>query len=132
MAMDGRTRGRPNRLSDPEFAQQVAEALAEGKSRQEVADMFDVKSLETITRWRKDPRVTGILTTLINDRVREVTRKVDSRTAGILENRDDLTVRVLLDIRKEFLGGALREETQKADENVVNAAMDAAADPEFQ
>lgn len=124
-------------ISDPAFAAVVAGLLSDGLSRQQVMHelsergLAEVKDPTTITRWRKDPRVKGLLTTLINDRVREVTRKVDAKIAAILE-RDDLTVRELLDIRKEFLGGALREETQKADENVVNAAMDAAANPAFQ
>ena len=122
---------RPSRLSDPHFAQQVAEALAEGMTRQQVADLFDVKDLATITAWRKDPRVKGILTTLINDRVREVTRKVDAKLAAILE-RNDLTVQELIMIRKEFLGGALRAEAEKADDVTINEAMAAAESPEFQ
>jgi transposase-like protein len=122
---------RPNALADPEFAQRVAEMLADGLSRREIANRLGVKDPMTISRWRKDPRVTGILTGLINDRVREVTRKVDSKIAGILE-KDDLTIQELLAIRKEFLGGALRAEAEKADHVTVNEAMTAAEDPQFQ
>jgi hypothetical protein len=123
--------GRPHALSNPEFCQKVAEGFAEGWSRQQMADHFDIKDLATITRWRKDPRIKPLLTTLINDRVREVTRKVDAKIAAVLE-RDDLTVTELLAIRKEFLGGALRQEAEKADGETIQQAMQAAEDPGFQ
>lgn len=122
--------GRPSRLSDPEFAQEVAEALAEGLSRAEMCSLFGVKDPATITRWKKDPRVKGVLNRLINDRVQEVTRKVDAKIAAILA-RDDLTVQELIMIRKEYLGGSLRAATEKADDDTVAEAVRAAEDPEF-
>jgi hypothetical protein len=132
-----RTAGRPNKLSDPAFAQAVAELLADGLTRQQVMDKLEelnlavVKDPQTISRWKRDPRVKGILTKLINERVQEVTRKVDSKIAAILE-RDDLTVQELILIRKEYLGGALRAQTEKADQDTVEEAMKAAEDPDFQ
>lgn len=123
--------GRPSRLADPEFALKVAEALAEGLSRDQMCTLFDVKDPMTITRWKRDPRVKGHLTKIINERVQEVTRKVDSKIAAILD-RDDLTVQELILIRKEFLGGALRDQTQQVDDQTVQEAMRAAEDPDFQ
>lgn len=129
--------GRPNKLSDPAFAQAVAELLANGLSRQQVMDKLEelnlavVRDPMTISRWKRDPRVKGILTKLINERVQEVTRKVDSKIAAILE-KDDLTVQELILIRKEYLGGALRAQTEKADEETVQEAMVAAESPDFQ
>ena len=123
--------GRPSKLADPAFAQRVAEALAEGLSRAKMCETFNVSDPATITRWKRDPRVKGHLTKIINERVQEVTRKVDSKIAAILD-RDDLTVQELILIRKEFLGGALRDQTQQVDDQTVQEAMRAAEDPEFQ
>ena len=129
--------GRPSQLANPAFAQKVAELLAEGLSRQQVIERLEKAGLAhvedpmTITRWKRDPRVKGHLTKIINERVQEVTRKVDSKIAAILD-RDDLTVQELILIRKEFLGGALRDQTQQVDDQTVQEAMRAAEDPEFQ
>lgn len=114
---------RPNPLADPEFAQQVAEAFAAGLSRQDMADMFAVRDLATITRWRKDPRVKAIAHKIIEDRILAVTRRVDSVIEGRLAHANDMSIQELLAIRKEFLGGALRAQTEKADEDTINEAM---------
>jgi hypothetical protein len=115
---------RPNPLADPDFAQQVAEAFAAGCSREDMCEMFGVSQPDTITRWRRDPRVKARAFKIIEDRVLQVTRKVDGVIAGRLEDADHMTIRELLDIRKEFLGGALRAQTEKADDETVNEAAD--------
>jgi transposase len=116
---------RPNPLADPEFAKLVAEAFADGMSRNEMCEMFGVKDPDTITRWRRDPRVQGYALKLIQDRVLQVTRKVDGKIAALLE-REDLTVMELLAIRKEFAGGKLREQMEKADELTHQRGSDVA------
>jgi hypothetical protein len=88
-----------------------------------MAEIFGVKDLDTITRWRRDIRVKGIALKLIEDRVLQVTRKVDAVIAQRLETANELTTKELLEIRKEFLGGALREQHQKADVETTNEAM---------
>jgi hypothetical protein len=84
--------------------------------------MFGVKDPATITRWRRDPRVKTYALKLIEDRVLQVTRKVDGVIAERLEHASDMTITELLAIRKEFLGGALRSQTEKADDETVNEA----------
>ncbi len=116
-------RGRPHHLDDPEFAQQVAELFVAGCSRTEMCDALGVQDPKTITKWRRDPRVTTIAKKLISDRVLEITRKTDAEIATRLMNASELTVKEILDIRKEFLGGALREQTQEVDEHTINEAM---------
>lgn len=116
---------RPNPLADPDFAQQVAEAFAAGLSRGDMADMFSVKDKDTITRWRRDPRVKTRALKIIEDRVLQVTRKVDGVIAERLEHAADMTITELLAIRKEFLGGALRAQTEKADEATITEAVEA-------
>ncbi len=87
-----------------------------------MCEMFGVKDQDTITRWRRDARVKAYAMKLIEDRVLQVTRKVDGAIAQRLENAGELTVMELITIRREFLGGALRAQTEKADENTVNEA----------
>lgn len=86
--------------------------------------MFSVKDLDTITRWRRDARVKAIAFKLIEDRVLQVTRRVDATIAARLENSENLTTKELLEIRKEYLGGKLREQHEKADDETVHEAMD--------
>lgn len=114
---------RPNPLADPAFAKEVAEAFAAGLSRQDMCDMFGVKDRDTITRWRRDPRVKAYALKIIEDRVLQVTRKVDGVIAERLEHASDMTVMELLAIRKEFLGGALRAQTENVDDATVGEAM---------
>jgi transposase-like protein len=118
------TRGRPNPLNDPKFAKAVAQAFVDGNTRQQMAEMFGVKDLDTITRWRRDARVKTHALKLIEDRVLQVTRKVDAEIAKRLENPEDMTNRELIDIRKEYMGGALRKQTEKADDETINEAAD--------
>lgn len=89
-----------------------------------MCDILGVKDRDTITRWRRDPRVKGIILKLIEDRILQVTRKVDGVIADRLERADELTITELLAIRKEFLGGALRAQTEKADEDTIAEAQD--------
>jgi hypothetical protein len=115
--------GRPNPLANPAFAREVAEAFVGGLSRREMADIFGVKDLDTITRWRRDPRVKAVALKLIEDRILQVTRRVDAVISQRLEKAEDMTVQELVLIRKEFLGGALRAQTERADAETVNEAQ---------
>src|ERR1044072_4036598 len=113
---------RPNPLAEPEFAKRVGEAFAAGLSRKDMAEMFNVTT-ETITRWRRDPRAKSVALKIIEDRVLQVTRKVDGVIAERLEHANEMTIDELLKIRKEFLGGALRGQTEKADEETIAEAQ---------
>jgi hypothetical protein len=115
------TKGRPNKMADPEAAYQVAEMLVNGSTREQVAEVMGVRK-EAVTRWKRDPRVQVHIKRLIKDRVYEITRKTDSEIASRLQNPGELTVKELLAIRSEFLGGALRDETNEVDEGTINEA----------
>lgn len=97
-------------------------------SRQDMCEAFGVKDPDTITRWRRDPRVKVYALKLIEDRILQVTRKVDGVIAERLQHAEDMSIQELLAIRKEFLGGALRQQTEKADEATVVEAMKAVED----
>lgn len=114
---------RINQLADPDFAQNVAELFAAGLSRAQMCEELGVRDRATITRWRRDPRVRARALKIIEDRVLQVTRRVDSSIARRLQDADKLTVRELLDIRREFLGGALRAQTERADDATINETM---------
>jgi hypothetical protein len=111
---------RPNPLAEPDFAKEVAEAFVSGLSRQEMCDLFAVKDRDTITRWRRDPRVKAHALKLIEDRVLQVTRRVDSIISQRLEEAENLTMAELVMVRKEFLGGSLRARTENADADAIN------------
>lgn len=97
--------------------------FAGGASRQDMCVAFGVRDPMTITRWRRDPRVKVHALKIIEDRVLQVTRKVDGVIAYRLENADKMTVTELLAIRKEFLGGALRAQTENVDGDTINEAQ---------
>jgi transposase-like protein len=117
--------GRIHSLADPEFAKAVAEAFVAGASREEMCKLFNVKDPYTITRWRRDPRVKAHAMKLIEDRVIQITRKVDGAIEARLQDTGKLSIKELLDIRKEFLGGQLRAQTEKADADTTREAIDA-------
>jgi hypothetical protein len=120
-------RGRPSRFDDPEYTRLVAHMFVIGMGRQEMADELGV-STWTITQWRRHPAIKAVAAKLIEDRILSVTRKVDAEIEGRLQNASALTTKELLEIRKEFLGGALRMQTEQVDEDTVDAAMKALED----
>jgi hypothetical protein len=114
--------GRPHALADPDMAQQVAEAFVAGLTRKQMSELFDVDP-KTITRWRRDPRIRPLAQKLIEDRVLSVTRKVDSEIEARLGSPEQLTVKELIEIRREFLGGQLRQKMESIDDETMGEAM---------
>lgn len=95
---------RPSKMDDPDLRKTFAEAWVQGATREELAHIFGVSpnSLYTITLWSRDPRVKAIAATIAQDRMLNIVRKTDSSLQARLRNADELSVRELLDIRKEF------------------------------
>jgi hypothetical protein len=114
--------GRPHALSDPEYCQQVAALFVAGITRAQMAEELGVTE-STIKRWRKDPRIKAAAIPLIEERVVQITRKVDSAIEARLQDPSKLSVRELIEIRKEFLAGNLRSQAEKLDEGTVSEAM---------
>src|ERR1044072_6239731 len=108
------TVGRPNRLNDDSFCDLIAAKLAEGISVRALAkDPMVNASESTDSTWKRDPRIKARLTKLINQRVQEVTRRVDWEISNRLQDASGLSMRELLDIRREFLNGALRDRSEE-------------------
>lgn len=121
---------RPSPLAEPDYAKQVAEMYANGDSRETMSNALGVTKM-TITRWRKDPRIKALVHALIHERIQRVTSKTDAALEARLQDPDKLTVKELIEIRKEFMGNAMRGKLDEADGTTINAAMQAAEDPEF-
>lgn len=93
--------GKVSRLTDPEFAEQVAELYVGGMNRADMAAEFNVHK-DTITVWIHDKRVTKIAARLMQDRVSRITRRIDSELEQRLstEKIEKLGTVDLLKIRK--------------------------------
>lgn len=115
-------RGRPSLLDDPEQQLKVAEAFTSGMTMEDIAAEFDV-ALSTARRWRRDPRIKAHCLKMTEDRILVITRKIDSQIESRLRDAGQMTVKELLEIRKEFLGGAFRAATEGADDETVTQAM---------
>lgn len=120
-----------SRLADPEFLKLTATLFANGLSRQAMADELGIKDLATITKWRRDPRIRAQVTRLLEDRIIQVSRRVDSIIEGRLAHAEQMDTETLLKIRKEY-GGAAVARIEKTDEDTVQQAMTAIEeDPEL-
>lgn len=115
---------RPTPLSDPDFAKSVAAAFVAGLTHPEIAEQFQI-STDTVGRWRRDPRVKAHAMKMIEDRVLSVTRRIDRIIEGRLQHSEDMSIKDLVMLRKEFLGGALRQQTENADEATISEVMTA-------
>jgi hypothetical protein len=111
-------------LNDVTFAKAVAQAFVDGHNRRAMCELFGVRDPDTITRWRRDPRVKGWTHKLIEDRVLQIARRIDGVIADRLEHANEMSIQELLAIRKEFLGGALRAQTENADDATINEAAE--------
>lgn len=125
--------GRSPVLDDAEMLELFVQSLCNGMSNSELADMFNVTT-RSVSTYKHDPRVRAASLKYIEERVIRVARQVDTEIEKRLEDCDELDTVTLLKIRKEFLGGALRMQTQggKTDAKTINEAMDEIeSNPEF-
>jgi transposase len=96
---------RTSRLENSDFAREVAEAYVSGMSRSEMAARFDAHP-DTITAWKRDMRVRTIAKQLHEDRIMEMTRKVDAEMQARLNSHKikEMDDETLIKFRKELLG----------------------------
>jgi len=115
---------RISRLADTDFAREVAECYVAGMSRSEMAARFDVHP-DTITAWKRDMRMRTIAKQLHDDRLLEMTRKIDHEMQTRLNSHriQEMDDETLLKFRKELVGdkktielsGALDTSSAKGD-----------------
>ena len=120
--------GRPNPLDEPEFLERVAQCEAAGMTREQMCTEFEVKTVGTISRWRKDIRVQRRVREINRDRAQRVMRRVDSVMEARLRKADEIPTEVLLKIRKEYTGDNVRAQLDEVDDRTVGEARDWAAD----
>lgn len=97
--------GRTSKLANPEFAREVAEAYVSGMSRSEMAARFNVHP-DTVTAWKRDVRVRSVAKNLHEDRIMEMTRKVDAEMQARLNSHKikEMDDETLIKFRKELVG----------------------------
>ena len=116
-------------LDEPSFVKVVAELFASGIGRQpmldELQDMgYDVRDKDTISRWRKDPRVKILVQRINEDRAIQISRRIDSVIEGRLTRADQIPTETLLKIRKEY-GGSTLGRQEIANDAVTAGALQA-------
>ncbi len=114
--------GRPMLISDPAYLKALCELLACGLSRQEICDELGLKDTDTITRWKKDPRVRNLTQKLIEERAIDISRKVDQIINGRLSQAQALSISELIKIRQEYGGSRLRSK-EIIDDTITADAM---------
>lgn len=121
--------GRKSALADEEFLDLFCKAYVTNITNLELAELFNVNE-KTIRQWKKDPRVIAISKKMVEDRVLGIVRKIDSTIAARLAHPEKLETDILIKLRKEYLGGAFRAETEggKDDPDTINAAAAALED----
>jgi DNA-binding transcriptional regulator YdaS (Cro superfamily) len=121
--------GRPSKLEDPEYVRLVASMFADGWLRSRMAAELGVSEW-TITQWRKDARVRAQWRRLTEDRILRITSRIDKVIDHRLAGSEDVDTDTLLKIRKEYLGGAFRNEAEGSaiDSETINKTMDSLED----
>lgn len=125
--------GRPSRLDDPEYVEQFGKAVAMGLDTKELSLVFNVPE-RTVRQHKRDPRVVAVAKKFVEERVLGVVRKTDSEIETRLRQAKNMTTKELLEIRKEFLGGVFRQETEggREDPDTITSAQSAIeANPEL-
>lgn len=96
---------RPSLLDNqPELAEVIATAYIEGETNEQIAKALPGNvHKNTITSYRRDPRVKKIIEKLTNERISRITRKIDSQLEERLRDAKSMDTETLLKIRKELL-----------------------------
>lgn len=112
---------------NPDLREQIAEALHRGGTSAEVAEAVGF-SERAIRRYKKDPLIQGLLSAKREERINSVTRTIDSSLEAKIndpEERKKLSIKELLEIRRELLGPAAQRLTvsKGADEGEAGAEL---------
>jgi hypothetical protein len=90
--------------------------MAAGLTTKEMAELFTLPN-RTTRNYKRDPRVVAVAKKLIEDRVLGVVRRTDSEIEARLAKAKTMSTRELLEIRKEFLGPAFRQQVEGSAED---------------
>ena len=115
--------GRPHHLADPEYAERVADCFVAGMTREEICEAVGIKDPGTVTAWRKDPRVSNLVAQKLRDQTMKIVLKVDAEMMKRFREPENLTVKEMIEIRREYAGDKLRQQMEDVDENTINEAQ---------
>jgi hypothetical protein len=134
------SQGRPSYLENEVVFEAFCAAEASGMTREQAIDKIlddtdgavEIKSLKTISVWRKDPRVKRRVFELTRDRAVKAARAIDAEIERRLGNAEEINLDLLIKLRKEFVGENLRQSYDEVDERTVGEMNDwAAENPEL-
>jgi len=101
----------------------VAEAMVNGKTNQEIADLLQHGThKDSVTDYKKHPAVQAKAERLTKERFLQITGKIDSALLARLEHVDKMDTEELLKIRKEILPERI-EVTNKTDKASIIAEL---------
>jgi hypothetical protein len=116
----------------------IAELWADGYSNKGIAETVHKEFVEiesvpvksTIINWRHDEQVTNNIHAIMRERISRIVRRTDAGLEARLENMNELTVKEIIDIRKEIapardvLDEAERSDPAQAVDDLFGAAID--------
>jgi hypothetical protein len=125
--------GRPHTLdADPERLDLFVEMLAEGCTRQQIADAFG-SGKRQITEWKKRPDVQAKLIALIRERANGILSHTDTRIQKLLESGKEIPTRDLLEIRRTYATEAAVAKTGNSEEQerLIQTLQELHDNPDF-
>lgn len=120
-------KGRPSRLSTPGLAAAVAEAWVAGLTRKDIGEKFNC-TVDTVSRWFKDPRVQAHAARIAQDRIIRIVRQTDTEIEVRLAQAEDMPTETLLKVRREYIERQLKVQDASsggtpADAGTINEAI---------
>lgn len=125
---------RPSLLdNEPYLAELIAELYLDGKTNQEIADALGRGvHKDTVTDYRRDPRVRKIIRRLSEEREALITRRVDRVILERLKNAEEIDTETLLKIRKEMMPKRIEVSGEVSHADLVRELWEAAdSNPEL-
>ena len=113
----------------PELKGELAEMLADGVSKQKIADAMGVKDRGTIAEWAKRPEIQNRVTKLIQDRANRILSRTTTRIEGELDSGKKISLENLLKIHRTFAGDTLTVNTGDGAKSLEELFMAAHDDP---
>src|SRR5687768_1869309 len=107
-----------------EDRQRLAELLADGAKRADIADVFGVH-VDTVSEWRKRSDIKALVSKIIEDRADRILSHTDTKILKMLESEKKIPLETLLKIRTAFAGEKLNVKVGADQEEALRALMEA-------
>lgn len=119
---------RPSLLdNEPELALLIAELYIDGQTNEQIAKRLGRGvHKDTITDYRRDPRVKREIKRLSGEREQLITRRVDRVIMNRLEKAEEIDTETLLKIRKEMMPKRIEISGEQSTADLVKELWEAA------